>query len=364
MNPRMKRSLLTLACPLAFLGDASAAITGGALTGGTALTSGGVFVKLVTPLPNPFGPPDSVGNDNFQSPNLFAFDEVQQLVLTAPLVLDVGASPLPTGTIVSSHYVFFDPGPSLTVIGTIDFDGDVLGIITSTGNLAASDFLATPGVNYLDPAGRGLEEGDSVSISGPRQVLVDLSASSPGDYVRVITAVPAAAPVFASAVSRKVHGGAGTFDLPLSAATTDPTTEPRQGPAQTIVFTFDKAITGAIVAITEGVATAGAPGFSGNDVVVNLTGVSNQQYVTVSLTDVASSDGGAGGSGTVRIGFLLGDVNLNRVVTVADLGLTNTQLAQVVSGANFLKDVNASGTLSLADKGIANANLTRALPAP
>ena len=171
-------------------------------------------------------------------------------------------------------------------------------------------------------------------------------------------------PVLQSAASRKVHGGAGTFDLPLSAVATNPTTEPRQGPAQTIVFTFDKPITGATAAINEGNATAAAPTFSGNDVIVDLTGVSNQQYVTVALTNVASSDGGSGGSGSVRVGFLTGDVNQNRVVTLADLGLVNAQLAQSVTGANFLKDVNASGTLSLADKGITNANLTKALPTP
>ena len=78
----------------------------------------------------------------------------------------------------------------------------------------------------------------------------------------------------------------------------------------------------------------------------------------------ASSDGGGGGSASVRVGFLAGDVNQNRVVSVADLGLVNAQLAQLVTAANFLKDVNASGTLTVADKGIANANLTRALPAP
>jgi trimeric autotransporter adhesin len=173
-----------------------------------------------------------------------------------------------------------------------------------------------------------------------------------------------APPILQSAASRRVHGAAGTFDLPLSAVATNPTTEPRLGPAQTIVFTFDKPITGATAAITEGTATAAAPSFSGNVVVVGLTGVNNQQYVTVSLTNVASSDGGTGGSASVRIGFLAGDVNQNRVVSVADLGLVNAQLAQLVTVANFLKDVNASGTLTVADKGIANANLTRSLPAP
>jgi hypothetical protein len=96
---------------------------------------------------------------------------------------------------VASHYIFFDPGPTLRVIGTVDFDSDVLAIITSTGNLADSDFLANTGVHYLNPNNRGLEPGDSVTISGPRQILFDTVASSPGDYVRVLTTFsPAAVP--------------------------------------------------------------------------------------------------------------------------------------------------------------------------
>ena len=103
---------------------------------------------------------------------------------------------------------------------------------------------------------------------------------------------------------------------------------------------------------------------SGNDVILTFTGVTDIQYVTITLGNVASTDGGTGGSGSVRVGFLVGDVNQTRVVTVADLGLVNAQLAQVVTAANFLKDVNVSGTISVADKGITNANLTRALSAP
>jgi hypothetical protein len=118
------------------------------------------------------------------------------------------------------------------------------------------------------------------------------------------------------------------------------------------------------VNITEGTATAAAPTFSGNDVSVGLTGVSDQQYVTIALTAVSSVDGGTGGTGSARIGYLVGDVNQTRVVSVADLGLVNAQLAQVVTAANYLKDVNANGAITVADKGIANANLTRALPPP
>jgi hypothetical protein len=175
---------------------------------------------------------------------------------------------------------------------------------------------------------------------------------------------PLPSPVQLSAVSRKMHGAAGTFDLPLSAVATNPTTEPRTGPAQIIVFTFDKPINSATATVTEGTALAGPPAFSGNTVIVGLTGVNNQQYVTLALTAVAGTDGSTGGTGSVRVGFLAGDVNQNRVVTLADLGLVNAQLAQSVTASNYLKDVNASGTLTLSDKGITNANLTKALPTP
>jgi streptogramin lyase len=171
-------------------------------------------------------------------------------------------------------------------------------------------------------------------------------------------------PVLLGAVSRKVHGGAGTFDLPLSGVATNPTTEPRHGPAHRIVLTFDKPIMSATATVTEGTAAAGPPTFSGNDVIVDLAGVVDQHYVTVSLTNVTPFAGTGGGSASVRIGFLLGDVNQNRVVSLTDLGLVNAQLAQPVTAANFLKDVDANGAVSLADLGITNANLTRVLPAP
>jgi hypothetical protein len=211
------------------------------------------------------------------------------------------------------------------------------------------------------------QTGDVASLDGSQQAnnsfVRVVRNGHPGDAFDLLN-TGGSAPVFQSAVSRKVHGAAGTFDLPLSAVTTNPTTEPRLGPAQTIVLTFNKAITAATATVTEGVATAAAPTFSGNDVIVGLTGVTNKQYVTVSLTNIASSDGGSGGSGSVRIGFLAGDVNQSRAVTVSDVVLVNNQIAHAVTAANYLKDLNASGAITVGDKVIANANVTKALPAP
>jgi hypothetical protein len=192
---------LALGLGLAFAAlTASATIVSGAVTGGN---TGGVFVKLPVPLTGST-PGNTVGNDNFQSPNLFGFDESQNILLAAALNLNVGApgTTIAAGTQVASHYIFFDPtttNPTGHIVGTVDFDSDVLGIITSTGLLLVSDILANTGVTYLNPGNRGLEAGDSVTISGTRQITFDTFASSPGDYVRVITAFsPGAVPEPAS----------------------------------------------------------------------------------------------------------------------------------------------------------------------
>lgn len=178
------RLALAACAALAFAAPpASATIVSGAVTGGD---TGGIFVKLSVPLTGST-PANTVGADNFQSPNLFGFDESQNILLGSALNMDIGAA-VAAGTQVASHYIFFDPLQTGHIIGTVDFDSDVLGIITSTGLLALSDVLANTGVNYLNPGLRGLEAGDSVTISGTRQITFDTFASSPGDYVRVITA--------------------------------------------------------------------------------------------------------------------------------------------------------------------------------
>ncbi len=175
---------------------------------------------------------------------------------------------------------------------------------------------------------------------------------------------PNVVPGTTGVASRKVHGGAGTFDLPLVLTPLNPTTEPRQGPTHTIVFTFDKPVVSGNAAVTEGVASVGTPTFNGAEMIVPLTGVGNAQYVTIAVSNVVAMDGSTGGAGSIRVGFLRADVNQNRVVAVSDLGLVNAQLAQAVSVSNYLRDVNASGTLTVADKSIANAALTTALPPP
>jgi hypothetical protein len=182
----LRRSAVLAVAIALSVASAEATVTGGAVVGSSG-TPKGVFVKLSVPLKNPYGPANSVGENTFESPNLYAFDEDQNINLKAPLATDVGTDPIPAGKVVASHYVFFDPGPGTEVFGVVEFDSRVIAIITATGTLAASDFLANTGVHYLNPSARGLEPEDWVAISDTNQITFSTRASNPGDYVRVLT---------------------------------------------------------------------------------------------------------------------------------------------------------------------------------
>ncbi len=180
---------LLLAATVAALtiSPASATVIGGEILrqNGT-----GKFVKLDT------DEPFAVGNDTFNDPNLYAFDEDQNILLEDPIRVDIGGEDgqIAADTVVASHYVFFDSIAGIH-IGYVDFDSAVLGIAAFQDTMGATDFLANTTVTYLGEDLRGLERGDYVWIDkdDPHRVWVYWAGSSPGDYIRVFTAKSAGA---------------------------------------------------------------------------------------------------------------------------------------------------------------------------
>lgn len=148
--------MVTLMLVLA-AGPAHAIIVSGGVAGG-----GGTFQQLTIPFTEST-PDNTVGADNVDVQKLFAFNEGQNILVTSPLTSDVGLNPVPAGTIVASHYVFYDPSNG-SIEGFVEFDAAVLAVMTSTATLAASDFLLNNGVTYLNPTLRGLEAGDTAVI--------------------------------------------------------------------------------------------------------------------------------------------------------------------------------------------------------
>jgi hypothetical protein len=280
---------------------------------------------------------------------------MQAMAVPTTTTLATSVTPSSLGSVVTFTATVTGSAPTGSVSftdGATPIAGCTAAAVTGSGNARTATCNTT-----------GLASGSHSITAGYGGDAANIASTSPL-LAQDVSGVASGAPTLQIAKSRKVHGAAGTFDLQLSLIPTNPSTEPRAGPAATVVLTFNKPLTGATVTVTEGMATAAAPNITGNDVVVDLTGVADQQYVTVSLSNVASADGSSGGSGSVRIAFLAGDVNQSRVVTLSDTAALNLQLAQPVTAANFLLDVNASGTLTLSDKGIAASNLTRALTAP
>jgi hypothetical protein len=152
----------------------------GAVTGGTAASEGGIFQQICDPI-------GSVGNDNFQSNDLLAFEEAQGVTIASDITLDEPVDTVvPAGTPVSSYYVSFDPGASRDIVGSVTFPGNIIGILSTVGTLTDTDAeLGNPSALYLNPGLRGLESGDDATFSGDT-LSVELFAGSPGDYIRVL----------------------------------------------------------------------------------------------------------------------------------------------------------------------------------
>ena len=166
-----------------------------------------------------------------------------------------------------------------------------------------------------------------------------------------------------SAFSRKVHGGgAGTFDVPLP-LTGNVGVECRSGGATNdyqMIVNFATSVTVGGASVTSGTGSVSSFSVSGSQVTVNLTGVTNVQRITVTLSNV--NDGTHMGNVPVSMGVLVGDVNGNATVNASDVSLTKSQVGQAVSGSNFREDVNVNGTISSTDVALVKSEVGTALP--
>jgi YD repeat-containing protein len=176
-------------------------------------------------------------------------------------------------------------------------------------------------------------------------------------------------PVQLTAVSSKLmHGGAGPFsiDLPL---TGNPGIECRSGGANgnyTLIFTFASPLTtvggASVTAGTGSVSTSAIDPNDAHNYIVSLTGVTNAQYITVSLNNVTDSTGNFSAAVAGTMGVLIGDVNGSKRVDAADISLVRQQTLQSITSSNFREDINASDRIDAADVSIARQQTLTSLP--
>jgi dockerin type I repeat protein len=170
------------------------------------------------------------------------------------------------------------------------------------------------------------------------------------------------APMAQSAFSRKTHGAAGTFDVPLP-LTGNVGIECRSGGSSNVyqmIINFMTNVTVQSASVTSGTGSVSTFSVSGPQVTVNLTGVTNVQRITVTLFGV--NDGTHMGNVPISMGVLIGDVNGNASVNATDVIITKSQVGQTVSGTNFREDVNVNGTINVADVALVKAKVGSALP--
>lgn len=156
---------------------AAAEVVQGQVTGGS---SGGTFQLIAAPA--------AIGPDSLQSPDLFAFDELQNVELLAPLPLRPGVV-AGAGSVLSSHYVAFDPDSGSTLEGQIAFDEPIVGILGGPQLGASTPLFGLDGTTYTGSPAIGPEPNDELIIAGPQRnrLLIRFAANSPGDHFRVLT---------------------------------------------------------------------------------------------------------------------------------------------------------------------------------
>jgi hypothetical protein len=165
-----------------------------------------------------------------------------------------------------------------------------------------------------------------------------------------------------SAVSRKTHGSAGTFDINLP-VTGNSGIECRTGGGSgnhQVVATFALPVTMTGASVVSGTGGVNGTTVNGSQITVNLTGVANAQTILIRLAGV--NDGTNTSNVDIPMAVLLGDTTSNRSVNTGDISQTKLASGQTLTASNFREDVSANGVINSTDVGIVKTASGTALP--
>ena len=235
--------------------------------------------------------------------------------------------------------------------------------LIATGMTAsAATFTAA---NTHDSSAGSLRQAVLDSNAAAGSAVPDMAGASRRYHTSLLKAGSATlstGPTVVSAVSRKTHGAAGTFDvpLPLTGAVGVESRNPTSGMSHQIVVTFTGTVSvnSASVAGQSGSPMAAATA-SGSEVTVTLTGINNAQRLMITLNVTVDA---VSGNVVIPMGILLGDTTGNGSVSSSDVSQTKSASGQVLSASNFRSDINLSGTINSSDVGAAKAQTGTALP--
>ncbi len=137
----------------------------------------------------------------------------------------------------------------------------------------------------------------------------------------------------------------------------------------TMVFTFAHDLmnqTGSSASVSNGTGSVSSTAFGPNSkqYTVNLTGVSDQQYITVAVAGLHDTAGANFGAGQ-QMGVLVGDVDATGVTDGNDVSDVQSATRQTTNGTNFRLDIDASGRIDGNDVSTTQENTRhRLVPLP
>jgi hypothetical protein len=316
---------------------------------------------------------NSTLSDNFGGAGIVSFG-----------LMTVGNTILKTDASVSN----IDSGSSVTSLGYNLSNDNGGGFLTGTGDQIDTDPILGPLKDNGGPTltyaplsnSPAIDMGQDIGLTGKgqrggvRPVTYDASMTPPtgGDRSDIGAVELAVGVQPISVVSRKTHGAAGDFDinLPLSGAVVG--IECRSGGVTSdyqVILTFAEQIgfTSAVITSGSGSVTDSRytrptriNGSGEFQVIVDLTGVTSQQVITLALFD-AKSGGNVGDVG-IRMGMLVGDTTADGDVDASDIGQTRSQSGQGVSGSNFREDLTLNGVINASDVGLVKSKSGTLLP--
>lgn len=268
--------------------------------------------------------------------------------LQIPPIAALTANPMagtPPLTVNFSAAASSDPNPCSTIVSyTLDF-----------GDGSAPVTQSSPSFTHIYN-----NFGDY-----PARLTVTDSFGQKSIPVQVVISVQSEAIQLAGAVSRKVHGAAGPFDLVLP-LTGKPAIECRSGGANgnyQLIFVFpDELSSVGVVSTSAGSIASSQMGTDKHQFIVNVTGVTSPQWLTVTLNSARDTANRAGNV-SVTMGALVGDTTGNRSVNSSDISQTQSQSGQPLTKDNFREDVTVNGSINSSDISLVQSKSGTALPA-
>jgi glucose/arabinose dehydrogenase len=277
--------------------------------------------------------------------------------------------PRSTGRTVIGGYVY--RGLQFPALQGVYVFGDYLGPLGGSARVFTLNYNGTVASNFQDITSQLFP----IPVTGGNVSLVNLSSmgeDAAGElYLTDIGNgnVYKISPMLVSVVSRKSHAGVPfDIDLPVTGSHGIECRSGGTNGTHTMIFKFALPVSSVGGAsVTSGIGSVSSRLIDSSNTrqyIVNLTGVANAQYITVTLTNVTDVAGNVGSAVSVTAGVLVGDTTTNGEVNSSDIAQTQSQSGKPLTADNFREDVTVNGAINSSDIALVQSQSGTALPSP